>query len=176
MAVPGTKTMDDYPAGAVLGLGLADDPGGIPVSQLGADELRARPEFRLATLKQNKALLQNQTLIFILLFCGFAIRMPLFPFHGWLPILAEQSAVASVSIFLVGLKLGIYAMARFILPVVTEAAEHWAGFVVTLGLITIFYGALLALMQINIRRLFAFSVISHAGMLVIGCSVSTSMG
>jgi NADH-quinone oxidoreductase subunit M len=124
--------------------------------------------FEWLTLKQNKALLQNQTLIFILLFCGFAIRTPLFPFHGWLPILAEQSAVASVTIFLVGLKLGVYAMARFLLPVLTEVAEQWAGFVVTLGLIAIFYGALLALMQINIRRLLAFSVISHAGMLVIG--------
>ncbi|WP_084226668.1 NuoM family protein [Nitrosospira sp. NpAV] len=124
--------------------------------------------FDWMTLKQNKTLLKNETLIFILLFCGFAIRMPLFPFHGWLPILAQQSSVASVTIFLVGLKLGVYATARFILPVVTEAAEQWAGFVVTLGLISIFYGALLALMQINIRRLLAFSVISHVGMLVIG--------
>jgi NADH-quinone oxidoreductase subunit M len=124
--------------------------------------------FDWLTLKQNKTLLQYETLIFILLFCGFAIRMPLFPFHGWLPVLAEQSTVASVTIFLVGLKLGIYATARFILPVLTEVAEHWAGFVVTLGLISIFYGALLALMQINIRRLLAFSVISHGGILVIG--------
>ena len=124
--------------------------------------------FDWLTLKQNKTLLHNETLIFILLFCGFAIRMPLFPFHGWLPVLAERGTVASAIIFLVGLKLGAYATARFVLPLVTEAAEHWAGFVVTLGLITIFYGALLALMQINIRRLLAFSVISHSGMLVIG--------
>jgi len=124
--------------------------------------------FEWSTLKQNKSLLQNETLIFILLFCGFAIRMPLFPFHGWLPVLAEQSSVASVSIFVVGLKLGIYATARFILPILTQVAEQWAGFVVSLGLITIFYGALLALMQINIRRLLAFSVISHVGMIIIG--------
>jgi NADH-quinone oxidoreductase subunit M len=124
--------------------------------------------FDWLTLKHNKAFLQNGTLIFILLFFGFAVRIPLFPFHGWLPILAEQSAVASVIALVVGLKLGIYGTARFILPVVTEAAEQWAGFVVSLGLITIFYGALLALMQINVRRLLAFSVISHAGMLVIG--------
>ena len=128
----------------------------------------AIPSFDWSTLKQNKALLQNGTLIFILLFCGFAIRMPLFPFHGWLPVLAEQGSVASATVFLVGLKLGIYATIRFILPLVTEVAEHWAGFVVVLGLIGIFYGALLALMQINIRRLLAFAVISHTGMLVIG--------
>ena len=124
--------------------------------------------FDWVTLKENKTLLHNETLIFILLFCGFAIRMPLFPFHGWLPVLAERGTVASAIIFLVGLKLGLYATARFVLPLVTEAAEYWAGFVVTLSLITIFYGALLALMQINIRRLLSFSVISHSGMLVIG--------
>ena len=71
--------------------------------------------FDWSTLKQNKTLLQNGTLIFILLFCGFAIRMPLFPFHGWLPVLAEQGAVASATVFLVGLKLGIYAHHPFYL-------------------------------------------------------------
>jgi len=124
--------------------------------------------FDWLTLKQNNAYLHDEVLIFILLLFGFAIRMPLFPFHGWLPVLAEQGTVASAVIFLVGLKLGIYAVIRFILPMVPGVAEQWAGFVVTLGLISIFYGALLALMQINIRRLLAFAVISQTGMLVIG--------
>jgi len=124
--------------------------------------------FDWLTIKQNNAYLHDEILIFILLFYGFAIRMPLFPFHGWLPVLAEQGTVASVAIFLMGLKLGIYAVIRFILPIVPGVAEQWASFVLTLGLISIFYGALLALMQINIRRLLAFAVISHTGMLVIG--------
>ncbi|WP_340122308.1 NADH-quinone oxidoreductase subunit M [Methylobacter svalbardensis] len=124
--------------------------------------------FDWVTLKQNNAYLHDEVLIFILLFFGFAIRMPLFPFHGWLPVLAEQGTVASAVVFLVGLKLGIYAAIRFILPMVPGVVEQWAGFVVTLGLISIFYGALLALMQINIRRLLAFAVISQTGMLVIG--------
>ncbi|MGZ8184408.1 MAG: complex I subunit 4 family protein [Methylobacter sp.] len=124
--------------------------------------------FDWLTLKQNNAYLHDEVLIFVLLFFGFAIRMPLFPFHGWLPVLAEQGTVASAVIFLVGLKLGIYAVIRFILPMVPGVAEQWSGFVVTLGLISIFYGALLALMQINIRRLLAFAVISQTGMLTIG--------
>jgi len=124
--------------------------------------------FDWLTLQQNNAYLHDEVLIFILLFFGFAIRMPLFPFHGWLPVLAEQGTVASTAIFLVGLKLGIYAIIRFILPMVPGVAEHWSEFVLTLGVISIFYGALLALMQINIRRLLAFAVVSHAGMLVIG--------
>jgi NADH-quinone oxidoreductase subunit M len=124
--------------------------------------------FDWLTIKQNNAYLHDEVLIFILLFFGFAIRMPLFPFHGWLPVLAEQGTVASAVVFLVGLKLGIYAVIRYILPMVPGVAEQWAGFVVTLGVISIFYGALLALMQINIRRLLAFAVISQTGMLVIG--------
>jgi len=124
--------------------------------------------FDWLTLKQNNAYLHDEVLIFILLFFGFSIRMPLFPFHGWLPLLAEHGTVASGAIFMVGLKLGIYAMIRFILPLVPGVAEQWAGFALTLSLISIFYGALLALMQINIRRLLAFAVVSHTGMLVIG--------
>ncbi len=124
--------------------------------------------FDWVTIKQNNAYLHDEVLIFVLLFFGFAIRMPLFPFHGWLPLLAEQGTVASCAIFMVGLKLGIYAVIRFILPLVPGVAEQWAGFVLTLSLISIFYGALLALMQINSRRLLAFAVVSHTGMLVIG--------
>jgi NADH-quinone oxidoreductase subunit M len=77
----------------------------------------------------SSAHLQYGSLIFFLLFFGFAIRMPVFPFHGWLPVLAEQGTVASVAIFLVGLKLGVYAAIRFILPLIPEAAEQWSGFV-----------------------------------------------
>ena len=124
--------------------------------------------FDWLTLKQNNAYLHDEVLIFILLFFGFSIRMPLFPFHGWLPLLAEQGTVASGAIFIVGLKIGLYAVIRFILPLVPGVAEQWTQFVLILSLISIFYGALLALMQINIRRLLAFSVVSHTGMLMIG--------
>lgn len=124
--------------------------------------------FDWLTLKHHNLAIPQETLIFILLFFGFAVRMPLFPFHAWLPLLAEHGTAASAAIFLHGLKLGIYAVVRFILPLVPGAAEQWANFVVSLGLLGIFYGALLALMQINMRRLLAFAVISHTGMLVIG--------
>lgn len=124
--------------------------------------------FDWLTLKQNNQYLNDEVLIFLLLFFGFAIRMPLFPFHGWLPLLAEQGTVASSAIFLVGLKLGFYALIRFVLPIVPGVAEQWETFVLTLSLISIFYGALLALMQINLRRLLAFAVLSHTGILVIG--------
>ncbi|HBZ30147.1 MAG TPA: NADH:quinone oxidoreductase [Nitrosomonas nitrosa] len=124
--------------------------------------------FEWLVLKENQAPLEYGTLIFFLLFFGFAIRMPLFPFHGWLPVLAEQGTVASAAIYIMGLKIGVYGVIRFILPTLPEIAEQWSWFVLMLGLIGIFYGALLALMQINIRRLIAYAVISHTGMLIIG--------
>lgn len=132
--------------------------------QVGGNE----PSFDWIYLRQHDLPIQHEALIFILLFFAFSIRMPLFPFHAWLPVLAEHGTAASVAIFITGLKLGIYAVIRFILPLVPAAAEQWELFVIGLGLIAIFYGALLALMQINMRRLMAFAVVSQTGMLIIG--------
>ena len=132
--------------------------------QTGAQDL----SFDWIFLRQHDLPIQHESLIFILLMFAFSIRMPLFPFHAWLPVLAEHGTAASVAIFITGLKLGIYAVIRFILPLVPAAAEQWELLVVSLGLIAIFYGALLALMQINIRRLMAFAVVSQTGMLIIG--------
>jgi len=124
--------------------------------------------FDWQTLRANVSAMHYKVLVFVLLFFAFAIRMPLFPFHAWLPLVAERGPVGSLMIFAVGMKLGVYGMVRFILPLVPEAARDWAPFALTLGLISIFYGALLALMQINMRRLLAFAVLSHTGLLVVG--------
>ncbi len=124
--------------------------------------------FDLLTLKDNNAYLHDETLIFVLLFYGFAIRMPLFPFHGWLPLLAEQNKLTGLTVLIVGVKLGVYAAIRFIFPLVPGVAEQWTGFVLSLCLISIFYGALLAFMQNNAYRLLAFANVSHSGMLVFG--------
>lgn len=132
--------------------------------------------FDWLVLKENNANLEYATLIFFLLLFGFAIRMPLFPFHAWLPVLAEQGTVVSAGIFLVGLKLGIYAAMRFLIPLLPEVAEQWAWFVITLSLIGIFYGVLLAFMQINFRRLLAFAIISQTGLIVIGLFDFNSYG
>lgn len=132
--------------------------------------------FDWQVLKENNAYLHDEILIFILLFFGYAIRMPLFPFHGWLPLLAEQGTVATAGVFVVGLKLGLYALIRIILPILPGVAEQWAPFVLTLGLISVVYGALLAMMQINVRRLLAFVAVSHSGLLIIGAVCFNSFG
>lgn len=124
--------------------------------------------FDWLTLAQNEAPFMNETFIFILLMYGFSVRMPLFPFHAWLPLLAEQGGVVTSGLFVIGLKLGIYATIRFVIPLLPGIAEEWSGLVVAQGLIGIFYGAILALMQNNLRRLLAFTVISQTGALILG--------
>ncbi|MET0104327.1 MAG: NADH-quinone oxidoreductase subunit M [Sedimenticola sp.] len=111
---------------------------------------------------------EMQTIIFFLLFYGLAIRIPLFPLHGWLPTLAEHGTAALAPVFLLGLKVGIYGLFRFVLPILPEAVVQWHQFIVGFAVIGVFYAALLALMQTNMRRLLAFAVVSHTSILVIG--------
>ena len=112
--------------------------------------------------------IEIQSVIFFLLFYGLGIRIPLFPLHGWLPLVAEHGTIAVAGIFLLGLKTGIYALVRFVLPLLPDAVLRWHDWVVAFALAGIFYAATLALMQINLRRMLAFAVISHTGVLVIG--------
>ncbi|MEA3277763.1 MAG: NADH-quinone oxidoreductase subunit M [Pseudomonadota bacterium] len=109
-----------------------------------------------------------QSVIFFLLFYGLAVRTPLFPLHGWLPTMAEHGNIAIAPSLLLGLKVGIYGLLRFVFPVVPEAVVYWSPFVIGFAVVGIFYAALLAMMQDNMRRLLAFAVVSHTGILVIG--------
>lgn len=124
--------------------------------------------FNLIELSQQTLSLEMQTIIFFLLFYGLAIRIPLFPLHGWLPIAAQHGTVAIAPIFLLGLKSGIYALVRFVFPLLPDAVMHWQLYVVGFAIAGIFYAALLALMQQNLRRLIAFAVVSHTSILIIG--------
>jgi NADH-quinone oxidoreductase subunit M len=109
-----------------------------------------------------------QSIVFFLLFYGFAIRIPLFPLHGWLPLAAEHGNIAIGPVFLLGLKTGVYGLLRFVLPVLPEAVLRWHGYVVAFAVAGVFYAAVLALLQQNLRRLLAYAVVSHTSVLVIG--------
>ena len=111
---------------------------------------------------------QISSVVFFLLFYGLAIRTPLFPFHGWLPQVAEHGSIAVAPVFLLGLKIGVYGLLRFVFPLLPEAVLQWHQFVVAFAVAGIFYAALMALLQINLRRLLAFAVVSHTSVLVIG--------
>ena len=110
----------------------------------------------------------QQSLIFILMFTGLAVRLALFPFHAWLPIVARHGTVAVGIVFLTGAKVGIYAVLRWVFPLLPGAAQQWDTGVIALGLAGMLYGALLAFRQKDLRRLLAFAVISQSGVLVAG--------
>lgn len=124
--------------------------------------------FDLIDLQGSPILPIYQGWIFFLLFYGLAVRIPLFPFHGWLPLAVEHGTVAVAPILLLGLKTGIYGIVRFVYPLLADAVLEWQTFLLALAVAGIFYAALLAMMQDNLRRLLAYAVISHTGIVMIG--------
>src|SRR5436305_13546685 len=119
----------------------------------------------------------TQLLIFGGLFMGFAIKVPMFPFHTWLPDAhTEAPTVGSVILAAVLLKLGTYGFVRIALPVLPDAARSWAPYIGLLAVIGIIYGALGCLAQRDLKRLIAFSSVAHMGFVMLGISTLTSYG
>jgi len=118
-----------------------------------------------------------QYLLFILLFVGFAIKVPLVPFHSWLPD-AHVQAPTPISMLLAGvlLKLGGYGLIRFAYPICPYAAYNLAWWIALLAVISILYGALLAMGQSDFKKLLAYSSISHMGYVVLGIAVWSGAG
>jgi len=110
-----------------------------------------------------------QIWIFLALFAGFAIKVPLFPLHTWLP-LAHVQAPTAGSVILAGvlLKVGTYGFARFNLPMLPDAAALLMPWLLWISLAGILYGALVALAQTDIKRLIAYSSVSHLGFCMLG--------
>ena len=116
-------------------------------------------------------------LLFLGFFIAFAVKVPLFPFHTWLPD-AHVEAPTAGSVLLAGvlLKMGTYGMLRFNLGLFPVASRHNAPWIMVLALIGIIYGALLALVQPNMKKLIAYSSISHLGFVVLGIFSFTQAG
>ncbi len=110
-----------------------------------------------------------QTLLFFAFALAFAIKVPMFPLHTWLPD-AHVEAPTPGSVVLAGvmLKMGTYGFMRFVLPLFPEAASYWAWLFIFLGLIGIVYGALVAMVQPDIKKLVAYSSVSHMGYIIVG--------
>jgi NADH-quinone oxidoreductase subunit M len=108
-------------------------------------------------------------LLFGAFFVAFAIKVPLFPFHTWLPD-AHTDAPTAGSVVLAGvmLKMGTYGMLRFCLPLFPEASRRFAPYIAVLAIIGIVYGALVATVQRDLKRLIAYTSISHLGFVVLG--------
>lgn len=111
----------------------------------------------------------EQHILFLAFFAGFAIKVPFFPLHTWLP-LAHTEAPTAGSVLLAGvlLKLGTYGFLRFSLPMVPEGAVYWAGLMGGLAVAGIIYGALCCWVQSDVKKLVAYSSVSHLGFCMLG--------
>jgi NADH-quinone oxidoreductase subunit M len=119
----------------------------------------------------------TQKMLFLGFFFAFAVKAPMVPFHTWLPDAAAE-ATPGTSTLLVGVldKIGTFAMLHFLLPIFPEASKFYAPAIIVLAVISIFYGALVAIGQSDVMRLIAFTSISHFGFIVLGIFVMTSQG
>ena len=124
------------------------------------------------------ALAKNvQVWIFAGMFIGFAVKVPMFPFHTWLPDAHTQAPTqGSVILAAILLKLGTYGFVRIAIPVLPDAAIAWAPYIGGLAVIGIIYGSLGCLAQTDMKRLIAFSSVAHMGFVMLGISTLTTFG
>lgn len=108
----------------------------------------------------------EQNLVFWMMFIAFAIKMPIFPFHTWQPDAYEQSATpVTIVLSAIMVKMGLFAVVRWLLPVLPMGSEHWMNIVMGLSVISVVYASLMAMVQTNIKRMIAYSSIAHIGLM-----------
>ena len=135
------------------------------------------PSFNLLDLYSLNLSDTFQWYAFLAFALAFAIKVPLFPFHTWLPD-AHVEAPTAGSIILAGvlLKMGTYGLLRFAFPLFPAAALHFAPYIATLAVIGIIYGALVAMVQPDMKKLVAYSSVSHLGVVVLGLCAMNVQG
>ncbi len=133
--------------------------------------------FNINTLSQLQMSSTTQNLLFLGFFIAFAIKAPLWPLHTWLPD-AAQSATPGTSVLLLGIldKVGTFGMIRYCLTLFPEASKTFTPLILVLAVISIIYGAFLAIGQKDLKRLIAFTSISHFGFITMGIFAMTSQG
>lgn len=121
--------------------------------------------------------LSFETIFFWFMFLGFAIKVPVFPFHTWLPH-AHVQAPTAVSVILAGvlLKMGSYGFLRIAFPIFPQAAADASTIIAVLGVISVIYGAFCAMAQDDMKKLIAYSSVSHMGFVMLGLAAMTTQG
>ena len=132
-------------------------------------------QFDMSMVKES--MLVTPALIWWLLFIGFAVKMPIFPFHTWLPD-AHVQAPASISVLLAGvlLKMGAYAMIRMGILMLPNSAKEFAWVILILGLTTLLYAGFMALYETHLKKMVAYSSISHMGLVAVAISTVSYSG
>ena len=135
--------------------------------------------FSIPYLVENGGAIAKNTQIWIFagMFVGFAVKVPMFPFHTWLPDAHTQAPTqGSVILAAILLKLGTYGFIRIAIPTLPDAAIEWAPYIGLLAVIGIIYGAFGCLAQTDMKRLIAFSSVAHMGFVMLGISTLTTFG
>jgi len=121
--------------------------------------------------------LKTQVLLFVAFFLAFAVKVPMWPVHTWLPDAhVEAPTGGSVVLAAITLKVGAYGFVRFVLPILPDASRYLAGFVITLSLIAVIYIGFVALVQDDMKKLIAYSSISHMGFVTLGFFLFSQLG
>ncbi|HEY1461538.1 MAG TPA: NADH-quinone oxidoreductase subunit M [Casimicrobiaceae bacterium] len=121
--------------------------------------------------------MNTQILLFVAFFAAFAVKVPMWPVHTWLPDAhVEAPTGGSVVLAAVTLKVGGYGFIRFVLPILPDASHYLAGFIITLSLIAVIYIGFVALVQPDMKKLIAYSSIAHMGFVTLGVFLFSELG
>jgi NADH-quinone oxidoreductase subunit M len=138
---------------------------------------KSNGSFDLNTFRNLKIPMEAQLYLFVAFFLAFAVKVPMWPVHTWLPDAhVEAPTGGSVVLAAITLKLGAYGFLRFILPILPDASRYLAPFVITLSLIAVVYIGFVALAQSDMKKLIAYSSISHMGFVTLGFFVFSELG
>ena len=119
----------------------------------------------------------TQTLLFFAFLAAFAVKVPMWPVHTWLPdVHVEAPTGGSAILAAIMLKLGAYGFLRFSLPILPDASHQWAGLMITLSLIAVIYVGLVALVQQDMKKLVAYSSVAHMGFVTLGFFIFNPLG
>jgi len=139
--------------------------------------IQSNASFDILTWHKLPLSMGAQTALFFAFLAAFAVKVPMFPVHTWLPdVHVEAPTGGSAVLAAIMLKLGAYGFLRFSLPIAPDASHHWAWLIIALSLIAVVYIGLVAMVQTDMKKLVAYSSIAHMGFCTLGFFIFNSLG